>query len=671
MSDKGYTAPSMSFGYMAKNILSWRWWQMAQCLVIGTGTMFVSNYMHLVKGRLVDAIWAPTRSWETILPIFVLMTKLAIFNGACGLYQSYITSNADAYVGLHSQFFVLRKFLKQDTSFYHHPLCDSKKLPTRCSSDTSQIIFLVRDFSFHCYFTILGLIMAHGFIFAGVPVNWWMLVWGLSGHPFIGYATNKIGKYVEVVSVEAATIMSNIGAAMIQIVTNVEFIKLFNATDEAIRVRQREQYRAYDLQREIIQMKTIISLGTVTLKMFINTYVFLLGIAAILDGEMTWGQFSAFQDYLHIIQDKWIGTFQLTVSYRKSIGVARNLIEMLRTPSAIEKEQRGDEYRTERPQFDEMPGLLGSDISQTIKSVRYMKQGLGHVNVTAESCTWYQLRALGVPWKRVTAEGIDARTEVALRAAMPAFPAPCSIEFENVSFYYPKYTLDPIQPSAYKLPRREAPGMLSILDNLSFKIEPAHVTVIAGPNGCGKSTAAKLIERLYDPQQGVVKINGQDIRNIRDIRTWRGQVGMMPQKPPLFMGTVLSNMFFGEGSDLIPEAIQTERRKLISYLLHLTELPFTMDLDEEVGGQRDVSGGQNQKTALTRVIKKPFSLLLFDEPTNNLDKDSLEWLFRFIRTIKEQRDAHVPGAYTPTIVIISHEQEVLRLAVRRLTFLFY
>jgi ABC-type multidrug transport system fused ATPase/permease subunit len=162
--------------------------------------------MHLIHGQLVDAIVAPTRSWQTIMPIFIFYTQMSVTNAGLGLIQSYITATADAFVSLHSQYFVLRKFLKQDMSFFHHPLCEPKQLPTRVTSDTNQIVFLVRDFSFHCYFTILGLIMAHAFIFYGIPANWWMLFWGLSGHPLTGYATYKIGKYVEVVAVEAATV---------------------------------------------------------------------------------------------------------------------------------------------------------------------------------------------------------------------------------------------------------------------------------------------------------------------------------------------------------------------------------------------------------------------------------------------------------------------------------
>jgi ABC-type multidrug transport system fused ATPase/permease subunit len=298
-------------------------------------------------------------------------------------------------------------------------------------------------------------------------------------------------------------ITSKIGAAMIQIVTNVEFIKTFIGTDEAIRTRQREQYRAYDLSVEIIQMKHIISFGNMALKLFINTYVFLLGISSIIHGQMTWGQLGAFQSFLHGIQDKWTATFQLTVSYRKSIGVARNLVEMLRTPVVIEKEQRGEEYRTERPRFDEMPGMLGTDMSQTIRSVNLMRKGITQWSAP-QSCTWYELRKLGVPWKR-TSTG-DLQLDQALLSSMPPFPKPCSITFDKVCFYYPEFEPNKDRPSAYTLPRKEKLGILNILDNVSFHIPASTVVALSGPNGCGKSTSAKLMERSYDPQSGVVLI---------------------------------------------------------------------------------------------------------------------------------------------------------------------
>lgn len=144
---------------------------------------------------------------------------------------------------------------------------------------------------------------------------------------------------------------------------------------EVMAVRQREQYVQYDMQKEMIRMKTIIEFDMFSWTTLVNLAILMMGISATLRGEMTWGHFIAFQTYLKGIQGRVNNCFNLVIAYRKSIGVVSNLVDMLRTRIVLETHTRDEPFRTERPRFDEMPDTVGSKISQAVRNVLSGRQG--------------------------------------------------------------------------------------------------------------------------------------------------------------------------------------------------------------------------------------------------------------------------------------------------------
>uniref|UniRef100_A0A7N6FER3 ATP-binding cassette, sub-family B (MDR/TAP), member 11a n=1 Tax=Anabas testudineus TaxID=64144 RepID=A0A7N6FER3_ANATE len=174
------------------------------------------------------------------------------------------------------------------------------------------------------------------------------------------------------------------------------------------------------------------------------------------------------------------------------------------------------------------------------------------------------------------------------------------IEFHNVTFYYPS------RPD------------VKILNNLSMQIKAGETTAFVGPSGSGKSTAIQLIQRFYDPKEGMVTLDGHDIRTL-NIQWLRSLIGIVEQEPVLFATTIAENIRFGRPGVTIEDIIQaTKEANAYNFIM---DLPQKFDtLVGEGGGQ--MSGGQKQRIAIARALIRNPRILLLDMATSALDNES-------------------------------------------------
>lgn len=174
------------------------------------------------------------------------------------------------------------------------------------------------------------------------------------------------------------------------------------------------------------------------------------------------------------------------------------------------------------------------------------------------------------------------------------------IEFHNVSFFYPS--------------RPE----VKILDDLNMQIKAGETTAFVGPSGSGKSSAIQLIQRFYDPQNGMVTLDGHDIRSL-NIQWLRSLIGIVEQEPVLFATTIAENIRFGRPGVTMEDIIQaTKQANAYNFIM---DLPQKFDtLVGEGGGQ--MSGGQKQRIAIARALIRNPKILLLDMATSALDNES-------------------------------------------------
>ena len=178
--------------------------------------------------------------------------------------------------------------------------------------------------------------------------------------------------------------------------------------------------------------------------------------------------------------------------------------------------------------------------------------------------------------------------------------AKASIQFEGVSFSYPSR------------PDRKA------LDRFNLTISPGEKIAFVGASGAGKTTLFKLLLRLYDVGEGVIRINGTDIRSA-DLARVRALIGVVPQENPIFGLTATDNIRFGR-EDATPEMIVNAAR-IANADAFIRGLPEGYDTFLGERGAR-LSGGQKQRIALARAIVRDPPILLLDEATSALDVEN-------------------------------------------------
>ena len=204
------------------------------------------------------------------------------------------------------------------------------------------------------------------------------------------------------------------------------------------------------------------------------------------------------------------------------------------------------------------------------------------------------------------------------------------IRFDHVSFAY-----DPRHP---------------VLIDLSFEVQPGETVALVGPTGAGKSTIANLLHRFYDPVEGRITIDNQDLRHVRLTSLYR-QLAIVPQETILFGDTIRENIRYGRAdateADLIAASRAANAHDFISALPDGYDTPV---------GEKGVnlSGGQRQRLAIARAILKNPRLLILDEATSALDSESEMLVQRALQRLMAGR----------TTVVIAHRLTTIQEADR-------
>ncbi|PSQ34207.1 multidrug ABC transporter ATP-binding protein [Halobacteriales archaeon SW_10_66_29] len=172
-----------------------------------------------------------------------------------------------------------------------------------------------------------------------------------------------------------------------------------------------------------------------------------------------------------------------------------------------------------------------------------------------------------------------------------------------------------------------------ILEDIDFEVDPGETLALVGPTGAGKSTVLKLLLRLYDVEEGAIRVDGTDVRDVT-IRSIRQSMGYVSQDTFLFYGTVEENIAYGSFDASREEVI--EAAKMAEAHDFITNLPDGYDTEV---GERGVklSGGQRQRISIARAILKDPEILILDEATSDVDTETEMLIQRSLDEIAADR----------------------------------
>ncbi|XP_032037393.1 ATP-binding cassette sub-family B member 5 isoform X1 [Aythya fuligula] len=204
------------------------------------------------------------------------------------------------------------------------------------------------------------------------------------------------------------------------------------------------------------------------------------------------------------------------------------------------------------------------------------------------------------------------------------------IEFRNIHFSYPS------RPD------------VKILKGLNLKVQTGKTIALVGASGCGKSTSVQLLQRFYDPDQGEVTLDGQDIRAL-NVKWLRENIGIVSQEPVLFATTIAENIRYGR-EDISDAEIEKAAKEANAFDF-ISRLP---DKFNTMVGERgaQLSGGQKQRIAIARALARNPKILLLDEATSALDTQSESIVQAALDKARTGR----------TTIVIAHRLSTIRTA---------
>jgi ATP-binding cassette, subfamily C, bacteriocin exporter len=191
------------------------------------------------------------------------------------------------------------------------------------------------------------------------------------------------------------------------------------------------------------------------------------------------------------------------------------------------------------------------------------------------------------------------------------------------------------------------PGRSRVLQNISFSVQKGEIIALMGENGCGKSTLVQILMQHYIPENGTISINGKHELFDIDRRNWKNIVAVVPQQVHIFNGTVLENIAFDDATKNPQGVIEfLDKYGFTSFMDSLPQSIMTLVGEEGI----NLSGGQKQIIAIARALYHRPQLLILDEATSAMDRDSERFVLNLLSQLKSQM----------AIIFITHRLHVLK-----------
>ncbi|HET9906931.1 MAG TPA: ABC transporter ATP-binding protein [Anaerolineales bacterium] len=605
------------------------WWHIAGMLVTISLTTGLSLLTPLIFRNMIDVV-IPAKDVNRLILLGVALLLIPAVSGGINVIQRRLNSTVGEGVIYDLRSALFARLQRMSLRFFTNT--KTGELMSRLNGDvvgaqnaiSNTIVNIVTNF-----------IEAIALIAVMLTLEWRLTVVSVLILPLFIIAARRLGTVLRDIAREAMETNAQMNAHMNETLNigGALLVKLFGRSrDEENRFRERAaNVRDIGIRRAVVGSTFFVIFGLVSA---VGTaLVYGLGGYFVITDVFTVGTIVAFGSYLGNLYGTLQGLAGAPVEFSTSMVSFERVFELIDLPQDIVEKENAlilQDVRGEL-EFDNVTFNYHMDESKLLKDVkRYGRhEDVGAVLSLAKPAT-----DNGPKTKDAGKQNMEGKNG---QSSTPALASGASVVYGQEN----GRTESDSGEADYKSQAREV-----ALEGVSFNARPGQLIALVGPSGAGKTTMTYLIPRLYDPTEGVIRIDGHDLRDVT-LESLSLAIGMVTQETYLFHDTIRTNLTYAKLDATQAEIESAARAANIHNFI--MDLPDGYDTIVGERGYR-LSGGEKQRIALARVILKNPKILVLDEATSHLDSESESLIQEALKRVMAGRTSIVIAHRLSTIL---------------------
>ncbi|HEU0297190.1 MAG TPA: ABC transporter ATP-binding protein [Anaerolineales bacterium] len=603
------------------------WWHIAGMLVtilIGTGLSLVGP---LIFRQMIDVV-LPSKDINQLIWYALALLLIPIVDGVIGVFQRRLNATVGEGVIYDLRSALFARLHRMSLRFFTNTKVG--ELMSRLNNDVvgaqNAISNVITDI-------ITDLIRTIAILAVMLTLEWRLTLLSLVIIPLIIFFAQRLSVALRELSRKGMELNAQMNAHMNETLNigGALLVKLFGrGREEEARFRERAAgVRDVGIRRAVMGSSFFIILGLVGAVG--TSLVYGLGGYYVITGAFTIGTIVAFGSYLDQLYGALQGLTGAPVSFSTSMVSFERVFEIIDLPTDIPEKENAivlPDVKGEL-EFDNVTFNYHVDESKLLKEVKRYGR---HEDVGAVLSLANKVEKDDGPKTKdngkQAAEGKDDRSFNT--------SSPLGVKLQDDG----NTASDSPEPETTSQAREVA------LNGISFTARPGQLIALVGPSGAGKTTMTYLIPRLYDPTDGVIRIDGHDLRDVT-LDSLSSAIGMVTQETYLFHDTIRTNLTYAK-TDATQAEIEAAA-KAANIHNFIMDLPDGYDTIVGERGYR-LSGGEKQRIALARVILKNPRILVLDEATSHLDSESEALIQEALKRVMAGRTSIVIAHRLSTIL---------------------
>jgi ATP-binding cassette subfamily B protein len=584
------------------------WWHIGGMLVTILLTTGLSLLTPLIFRHMIDIV-LPAKDANRLLLLAGALLLIPAVEGAINVIQRRLNATVGEGVIYDLRSSLFSRLQRMSLRFFTNT--KAGELMSRLNSD---VVGAQNAISNTIVGIVTNLIEAVALLAIMLALEWRLTLISIVILPLIVIAARRLGTILRDIAREAMDHNAKMNAHMNETLNigGALLVKLFGRTaEEEKRFRERAaNVRDIGIRRAVIGSGFFVIIGLVSA---VGTaLVYGLGGYFVIRDVFTIGDIVAFGAYLGQLYGALQGLAGAPVEFSTSMVSFERVFEVIDLPQDIVEKENAIPLQDVRGelQFDNVTFNYRVDESILLKEVKRYGR---HEDVGAVLSLAKPASEDGQKVRAKSGNGRDQGT---------------------------------VPPEAEEEPREGSQAREIALEGVSFTARPGQLVALVGPSGAGKTTMTYLIPRLYDPTEGVIRIDGHDLREVT-LDSLAATIGMVTQETYLFHDTIHTNLVYAK-IDATQEEIESAARAANIHNF-ITDLPDGYDTIVGERGYR-LSGGEKQRIALARVILKDPRILVLDEATSHLDSESEALIQEALKRVMAGRTSIVIAHRLSTIL---------------------